>query len=779
MSQASVSPLLSTSVANDDPSTDYRPLLLRRSEPRDREMLEMLEMLSGEPSRVQVHDTFRQQLEGLVKSRRPKRAPTRHELDVEVRRYAGDRPLADLGVWVYYPWRRCLVHLLEEAEFVELRTGRNRYKITTEEQDFLRRQKVGIIGLSVGSQVALTMASERSCGELRLADFDTLELSNLNRLRDGVFNLGVAKTTLAARSIAEVDPFLKVTCYPDGVTRENLEDFLTGDGRLDVLVDECDGLDIKLLCRRRARELGIPVVMEANDRATLDIERFDREPTRPLLHGLLEGLDLARVADLRTNDEKVPYLMPMVGETTMSDKLRASLLEVGESIETWPQLASDVALGAGLVTNVVRRIALGQLNDSGRYFVDLEQLVRDESIAAPREPTPTPVRVAARLAERSRVEAEPLPEPLPGQLALTDEQLARLVGAAVLAPSGANEQPWRFVRANADLWLLPEGRFGDALLNYRDIATYAALGAAAENLVLRAQAIGLAVRVQPPSAEQRVPMCRFKFFAAGAAGGDFEPTTWESLAPLIEERHTNRRRRSGGPIPEEQLDELSEVAAGVSGLELRFVSNRAAVTEVAQIAARADRIRMLHPSGHRDLVREIRWTKEEAERERDGIDLRTLDLSAAEHAGLRMLRYPRVPELLRGWRAGHGLEKLTHSAMLASSAIGLITAPKESVRDRFLGGRALERVWLTATRRGLALQPHTSSIFLFARALGGGAAEFDGETIGELFALQARLRGVFEAQGTEVFLFRLFPTCEPLARSLRLPVVPDRLGSEG
>jgi molybdopterin/thiamine biosynthesis adenylyltransferase len=736
-----------------------------------------LELLQDEVPRVDVRDTVRQQLEGLIKSRRPKRSPTRQELDAEVRRYAGDRALADIGVWVYYPWRRCLVHLLEEADFVELRTSRNRYKITADEQAFLERQRVGIVGLSVGSQVALTMACERTCGELRLADFDVLELSNLNRLRDGVLNLGLPKTTIAARSIAELDPFLKVVCFPDGLNAGNLDDFLTRDGKLDVLVDECDGLAMKLECRRRARELGIAVVMEANDRATLDVERFDREPTRPILHGLLDGLDLSRVDELRSNEEKVPYLMPMVGERTMSDKLRASLLEVGESIETWPQLASDVALGAGLVTNVVRRIALGQLTESGRHFVDLEELVRDQGSSG-QEPTPTPLCATAVVAGSEGVLAERPPALLPGQIAPSAEALTALLDAAVRAPSGANEQPWRWVRAGADLWLLPRNRFGDSLLNYRDAATFMALGAAAENVVLRAHQLGLVVRLEAPSSHQRVPSCRFKFFPSSAGVMGLEASTWDALEPMITERHTNRRRAAGTLIPKEQLDELAAVAATVSGLELRFVSQRAAVAEVAHVAAASDRIRMLNPIGYRDLVREIRWTKEDAERERDGIDLRSLDLTPAEHAGLRMLRFPRVPELLRRWKVGHGLEKLTSSALLSASAIGLLTVPRESIHERFLAGRALERVWLAAARLGLSLQPHTSSIFLFARALGGGGAAFDAETLGELIALQARLRGVFEARGTEAFLFRLFPHCEPLVRSLRVPVTCEQLGSE-
>ncbi len=771
MSPASLAIPSSTVSARADES-DYRPLVLRRSDDAEREQLEVLAHEAA--GRAELHDTFRQQLEGLLKSRHPKRALTQHELEREITRYAAGRVASELGVWVYYPWRRSLVHLLDEPDFVELRTSRNQYKITFEEQQLLGKRKVGVVGLSVGSQVALTLATERSCGELRLADFDVLELSNLNRLREGVFSLGVPKTTLAARAIAELDPFLTVVCYPDGLTLENIDAFLTAGGALDVLVEECDGLAIKLKCRERARAPGIPVVMEANDRATLDIERFDREPGRPILHGLLDGLDLSRIAELKTNDEKVPYLMPMVGEATMSDKLRASLLEVGESLETWPQLASDVALGAGLVTNVVRRILLGLLNESGRHFVDLDELVRDQALASAQS-EPSSERRPLGAQASIPADSDALPELSPGQARLSDGTLKALLEAAVLAPSGANEQPWRWVRAGEDLWLLPERRFGDSLLNHRDNATFLALGAAAENVVLKAHELGLAARVTVPSSE--LPRCAFKFFPAGAATAGVEAHTWDALVGYLDQRHTNRRRVAGAPIAPEHLDELARVVAASEGLTLSFASQRAAIAEVAEVAGRADRIRMLHQVGHRDLVRELRWTAAEAEKERDGIDLRTLDLSAAEHAGLRMLRSPRVAELLRTWKRGHGLERLTRKALLAASAVGLITSAGDSIQARFAAGRALERVWLTATRLGLSLQPHTASIFLFARALGGGESDFDGETMGGLLGLQARLRGAFRTGGSELFLFRLFPGCEPLARALRRPISCEQHGT--
>lgn len=126
------------------------------------------------------------------------------------------------GVWVYYPWSNNLVHLLDEDEFIKVRTNRNIYKILPEEIETLGKKKIGIIGLSVGQSIAMTLALERTCGELRLADFDDIELSNMNRIRAGVQDLGMSKVVLAARQIAELDPYIKVKCFKEGLTNENI-----------------------------------------------------------------------------------------------------------------------------------------------------------------------------------------------------------------------------------------------------------------------------------------------------------------------------------------------------------------------------------------------------------------------------------------------------------------------------------------------------------------------------------------------------------------------------
>jgi molybdopterin/thiamine biosynthesis adenylyltransferase len=759
---------------------DHRPLLFRLGAPAQREGWRA--WIAGNEGHVHVHDTLQEQLLALIKCRNPKVGFTSHEAEQEIARHRDGRAADEVGVWVYYPWRQAAVRLLDEDDFVELRTSRNRYKITADGQRLLGGKVVGVVGLSVGGQIATTMALERTCGELRLADFDTLELSNLNRLREGVFALGINKAVLAARSIAEVDPFLKVVCYPEGLTPANLDRFLQGGedgGRVDLLVEECDGLEMKLRCRQRARELGIPVVMEANDRGTLDIERFDREPDRPLLHGLLDGLDLSRVSEMKTNEEKVPIIMPMVGETTMSDKLRASMLEVGESLESWPQLASDVALGAGVVTNVVRRILLGELHDSGRTFVDLDQLIADR----PRAPTE-----ASAPEEEARIpsigaDTEPSDTRASGQLTLEAETLSDLLSAAAQAPSGGNEQPWRWVVTGPSLLLRLDRPFGDVLLSFGELPRRLALGAAAENVVLRAHARGLRVRLEP--GDGAPTFARFRFFAGATTAGDLEPRSpnRDALAAFIDRRHTNRRVVPAAPLDPDDARALQRAVASVAGCALHVIRDASGLAILADVAARAERLRMLHPVGHRDLLREVRWTAEEAQRTRDGVDLATLELSPSEAAGLRMLREPGVARLLRAWRRGHALEKLTRNAIRGAAAVGLVTAAGDEPHDHFAAGRAIQRAWLTATRRALALQPHTSALYLFARAFGGGAADFDAEALAELTELKLRFESVVGAHAAPVFLFRVFPACEPPARALRRPLdaetVSGALASRG
>ena len=350
----------------------YRPVLLRLSDTSDKQTYDSL---VAEKAVKVAPDTIYAQLKELIRSRNA--SVQLHESDYSklIAAHLDGQNLSDYGVWAHYPWNDTLVHILDEEEFFELRTTRNRVKITWEEQQSLRLKKIGIVGLSVGQSIALTLAMERTCGELRLADFDTLELSNLNRLRSGIHNLGMRKTVIAAREIAEIDPYLKVSIFNDGLTADNMDAFFTEGGKLDLFVEVCDSLDIKVSSRFKARSLHIPVVMDTNDRGMLDIERFDTEPDRSVFHGLIDEFVDSNGLKPIEPAKRFALLSALVSFDSLSERMKLSMSEINKTITSWPQLASSVVLGGAITTDICRRILLGQHQASGRYYVDLEQLI--------------------------------------------------------------------------------------------------------------------------------------------------------------------------------------------------------------------------------------------------------------------------------------------------------------------------------------------------------------------------------------------------------------------
>ncbi|MFI7006455.1 ThiF family adenylyltransferase [Streptomyces sp. NPDC050145] len=349
-----------------------RPTLLRAAEEDDRAVLDVL-LASG--SVRERHDRIDEQLAELVRCLRPHDALAGRRLECAVAEFTGGAELSRYGTWAWYPWSGRLVHVLPREEFRRVRTDRNRGKIATAEQQGLLTRRIGVVGLSVGNSAALTCAMEGVAGSFRLADFDTLGLSNLNRLRAGVHHLGLPKTVLCARQMYEIDPYLDIELWHEGLTEDTIDAFFgTADRPLDLVIEECDTPWVKTATREHARRRGVPVVMDTNDRGLLDVERFDLEPDRPLFHGRGGNLTAEEVRRLAPADS-LAYLLRICDESRLSPAMQDAVGLIGRTLSSWPQLASGVTLGGALVTDAARRILLGAPVPSGRYYADLEELV--------------------------------------------------------------------------------------------------------------------------------------------------------------------------------------------------------------------------------------------------------------------------------------------------------------------------------------------------------------------------------------------------------------------
>jgi hypothetical protein len=306
-----------------------------------------------------------------------------------------------------------------------------------------------------------------------------------------------------------------------------------------------------------------------------------------------------------------------------------------------------------------------------------------------------------------------------------------------------------------------------SLLDPGHRAAHLALGAAVENAAIAAAQRGVRLRTEP------FPRPRDPTVAAALG---FEPAEGSldedaRLFPHLAARATNRRLGRPSPLSSDAITALAD-AARVRGARLDLVTGRDELAELARIVGAGERIRHLTRELHREMVDELRWSADEARRAGDGIPVEALELAPAERAALRVAARPEVAATLRELGGGRAFGERAEKSILRSSAVGLVTVGGCAAASALRGGRAVERVWLTATALGLAFQPVTALVYLFEMLDGSAATVFSAREREELRSLRARFDALFQAAdgGTRLMLFRVGRAAAPSARTSRLPL---------
>ncbi len=274
------------------------------------------------------------------------------------------------ATFIYYPWKKTILVTHGKGIFNSLKYTRNNYKINASEQAFLLERNVGVVGLSVGCSIVKTLVMEGLCGKLRISDFDTLDISNTNRIDWGVFDIGMTKIELLYRWIKESNPFIEVEVFEKGIDENNVAHFFEPNSKcLDIVIDECDSLRTKIILRQYAKQMRIPLVMHTSDRGMLDIENYRLESDfKSYLHDFEDYSE----EELQLNMAKI--ISEFCELKFASERAVYSFMEIGRSISSWPQLAEDVVSGAGNTANVVRRLLLGENLSSQRAYINCDKL---------------------------------------------------------------------------------------------------------------------------------------------------------------------------------------------------------------------------------------------------------------------------------------------------------------------------------------------------------------------------------------------------------------------
>jgi len=276
------------------------------------------------------------------------------------------------GNWVYIDWRNLLIKIPPVEDFRLLRTARNQLLIRPREQLELFKKTVLIAGMSVGSNVLEQIVHGGIAGTVVLADMDTIELTNLNRVKVGIPDIGKEKVISAAQKALELDPYLNIYVIKTGITSETLEAIEAHEYiKLDLIVDEVDDIAAKVLLREKAKQLSLPLIMatDNSDGAIIDIERYDANSNQIMFNDRIPAEVLEAMISGKLPREQAGAVIGkyFVGIDLVDNRLLESLAQVRRSIPSWPQLGTAASLSGILAGFSAKTILLGGSLVGDRY----------------------------------------------------------------------------------------------------------------------------------------------------------------------------------------------------------------------------------------------------------------------------------------------------------------------------------------------------------------------------------------------------------------------------
>lgn len=661
--------------------------------------------------------------------------------------------------------------------FLEEAFSRNIGFFTPGEQERLHRSTVAIPGLGGVGGVHLVTLARTGIGRFHLADFDRFETANMNRQHGArIDTLGRGKIDAMVADARGINPYLDIQTFPEGVTPQNIDTFLDG---ADVVVDGVDffNLEIRRLIFSRALEKGIHVVTAGPLGFSSALLVF--APDR--------GMDFDRYFDIRDGMSREEQLLAFfVGLAPRASQKRYTLPgsislaeERGPSLGAGCQACASAA-AAETVRILLKKPGLRPAPHFFQYDPFARKFHQGYLFMGNRNPLQRLKRrlLKSRLCGPSRYLKAPRPQ-APERAETVDGRLPEsvlnyLMEAGIRAPSGDNCQPWRIETGNRSVRIRVDPAADRSFFNVDQTASLIACGAAAENMVVAGTRFGLRGRAAPEEAPAGGAAVTITFSPDGVGEDPLQRFIWE--------RHTNRTPYDRTPLDIGEIEAIHDAIAVFPGTDLILLTQPDAIHETARLVFHADRIRAGHRGLHEHLMTMIRFKLADALERRDGFPLKNLEAGLAGECFLRATRSWRVMAILNRLGMGNLISTVSYQGLRSASAVGLIKCAGRSPMELIEGGRALERIWLTAERLGLSFQPMTAITLFWLRYQAEGRNAFDPAHRRLLERLWPRYRRLFDVRSDQeghVMLFRIGRGRPVACRTLRKPLDAFREASSG
>lgn len=209
---------------------------------------------------------------------------------------------------------------------MEERYIRNLGALTEQECAVLRGKTVFVAGCGGLGGYLIEMLLRIGVGEIRAADGDVFEASNLNRqLLSSPLSLGRSKAEAAAERAASVNPDVRFVATAQFVTKENAAELIRG---CDAVLDALDNIQARRTLARACAEAGVP-----------------------LIHGAICGWS-AQTAVVMPGDDLIDRIYPE-----------------GVSLSSKASLSFTPPFCAALQTALCTRLLTGRPLETGRLYI--------------------------------------------------------------------------------------------------------------------------------------------------------------------------------------------------------------------------------------------------------------------------------------------------------------------------------------------------------------------------------------------------------------------------
>jgi len=342
--------------------------------------------------------------------------------------------------------------------------------------------------------------------------------------------------------------------------------------------------------------------------------------------------------------------------------------------------------------------------------------------------------------------------------------IEKIIEAGTRAPSGDNSQPWKFVVVNniIEVYNLPEK--DNPIFNYKQRGSYVAHGALLENIVITAKELGYRADIELfPKKDEADLISIVKLTKA-----DLQK---DPLYPYIWTRSINRKKYKSIPLTSEQKDYLLKTQEKINGVKILFNEKPEDKKILGSAVSKNEVVMLENKQLHNYFFNDIRWTEEEEKEHKNGLYLKTMELTPPQVL---------IFKLLSSWKKAKFLTKLGLAKFIAKenakiyssgAVIGLINVSKTATKEEFVSsGRAMQRLWLKTNKLGLSFHPITGIIYLVQRILDNKNEALSLEHVEVVRDAFSKIIKIFEVPDEEyvALLFRIGDGGRPSALSSRM-----------